>query len=252
MAWSGQFHGDLLGIPVQPVNLTDPQKLAEVFARARPDVVIHTAALSRVADCYRDPALAQQTNVAATVHLAKLCQVSGTRLLFTSTDMVFDGEKGNYNEDDLPQPLSVYGQSKWAAEQAISSFSPILIVRLSLLFGSSLLPERPTFFEQQAASLRQGEPIRCFTDEWRTPLPLQEAAKSLLALAVSPVTGLLHVGGPERLSRYEMGLRLARPLGVSEKLVLPITRADMTAPEPRPRDVSLDSNKWRSQITGRR
>jgi dTDP-4-dehydrorhamnose reductase len=122
---------------------------------------------------------------------------------------------------------------------------------LPLLFGPSLLG-RPSFFDQQIQALRQGQRITLFYDEWRTPLGLQVAAQALLTLAggdgVSPVDpfGLLHVGGPERLSRLEMGQRLAAFLGCDPSTIVAASRSSVTAAEPRPADLSLDSSRWRS------
>ncbi len=246
-AWSGQWTGNLFGHNLQPVDLTNQEAVTRAFHQIQPEVVVHTAALSAVGDCYRNPELARQINVDGTQRLAELCSQTKTRMIYTSTDMVFDGVKGNYNETEEANPLSIYGRSKREAEKTIFGMANVLIVRISLLFGPSLLPDRPAFFDKQVQSLRQGQPVRCFTDEWRTPLSLKTAAQTLLALISQPMEGLLHVGGPERLSRLDMGLRLARHWGVSEKLVVPIQREDIGAPEPRPRDASLDSRRWRQR-----
>src|SRR5262249_6344795 len=147
-------------------------------------------------------------------------------------------------EQDAPAPLSIYGQTKLAAEAAVSSFDRHVVVRLSLLFGPSL-GSYPSFFDEQIAALRGGRPCPLFADEWRTPLSLLTASQRLLPIAVSDLTGLLHWGGPERLSRLEMGQRLATVLGCDPELVVPTNRASVAA-EPRPRDASLDSSRWRA------
>jgi dTDP-4-dehydrorhamnose reductase len=113
------------------------------------------------------------------------------------------------------------------------------------MFGPSLVG-RPSFFDQQVTALRHRTPITLFADEWRTPLSLQTAAIGLLALAQSNFTGLIHMGGPQRQCRWEMGRQLADFLGVTGPEIIAANRADVPAPEPRPRDVSLDSSLWRS------
>jgi dTDP-4-dehydrorhamnose reductase len=235
VAWSGSRH----------VDLTDPHALAAAFHAAHPDVVIHAAALARLADCQREPRRAQQVNVTATAALADQCVQSGTRLVFVSTDLVFDGERGGYREDDAPSPLSVYGRTKRDAEDVVRAVPQAVVARLSLLYGPSR-NGRSSFFDEQTAALRTGRPVTLFTDEWRTPLDLTTAARALAALAVSEITGTLHVGGPERLSRYEMGVRLAAALGVEASAIVAMTRAEAPAAEPRPRDTSLDSSRWRA------
>jgi dTDP-4-dehydrorhamnose reductase len=243
-AWSGTRTGELFGAPLHPVDLADPDALADAFRRARPDVVLHAGALARVADCHRDPQRAQRVNARASAVLAELCAAASARLVLVSTDLVFDGERAPYREDDTPAPLSAYGASKRAAEEAVLAWPRHAVVRLSLLFGPSLAG-RPSFFDEQADALRAGRPVTLFADEWRTPLDLDSAAHALLELARSDFAGLLHVGGAQRLSRVEMGLRLAEFLHADPAVIVAARRADVPAGEPRPRDVALDSSRWR-------
>ena len=118
-------------------------------------------------------------------------------------------------------------------------------MRISLLWGPSL-GGRVSFFDTQLTALRQGQPLRLFSDEWRTALALSTAAAALLALAQSDFAGVLHLGGPERMNRLEMGQRLAACLGCNASCIVPTVRAAVSAPEPRPRDLSLDSSRWRA------
>lgn len=244
-AWSGSSSGDLFGVPLLPVALTNHQDIATAFAAARPDVVIHCAALARIADCHRDPERARLVNVAATEVLVGLCSRARTRFVYVSTDLVFDGQRGRYREDDVPAPLSVYGRTKYAAEEHALTNPRGVVARVSLLYGPSL-NGHTSFFDEQTIALGTGRNLTLFTDEWRTPLHLRTAATALVELALSPVTGVLHIGGPERLSRYEMGVRLAASLRADPSVINGVTQASMSAPEPRPRDVSLDSSRWRS------
>jgi dTDP-4-dehydrorhamnose reductase len=244
-AWSGSRGGALFGIPLRPVNLADPDAVAPAYRDARPDAVIHAAAIASLAECHRDPEQAHRVNVAGTAQLAELAAAAGARLLLVSTDLVFDGERGNYAEGDAPSPLSIYARTKLEAEHAALARKGSLVARVSLLFGPTLT-RRGSFFDQMLASLHAGRPVTCFADEWRTPLGLAPAAAALATLARSDFEGLLHVGGPERLSRLEMGQRLAKYLGVDPALIVATSRADAAGPEPRPRDTSLVSSKWRS------
>lgn len=226
------------------VELTNPVQVAEAYSQIRPMVVIHAAALANVAGCYRDPIRAFRVNAEATRQLAGLCVADIARLIYVSTDLVFDGTKGNYEEDDLPQPLSQYGKSKLDGERAVSHHPGLLVARVSWLVGSGTA-QRPHFLDQQIASLRQGHPIQLFTDEWRSPLGMEAAAQALVALAKTDVSGVLHLGGPAKLSRYEMGCTLAKVLGGKQELVQAIKHSEMKSPEPRPSDVSLNSTRWR-------
>jgi dTDP-4-dehydrorhamnose reductase len=115
------------------------------------------------------------------------------------------------------------------------------------MFGPSRC-DRPGFFDQQVSSLRERRPITLFSDEWRTPLALHTAARALAAVALGEVVGTLHIGGPERMSRFEMGVRLAQHLGLDPSLIVSSHRAAAGFAEPRPRDVSLDSSRWRGRF----
>jgi dTDP-4-dehydrorhamnose reductase len=203
-AWSGRRDGELFGVPLAQVDLTDRGAVLARFRAARPDAIIHCAARSGVADCYQEPERAEAVNVSATRLLAELAEESGVRLLYVSTDLVFDGERGSQREEDLPAPLSVYGRTKAQAEEMVRGLRCGLVVRISHLFGPTLIG-RPSFFDEQVVALRQRRPRTLFSDELRTPLSLPTAARGLVALAESDQLGVLHLGGPERMSRLEMG-----------------------------------------------
>ncbi|HJT35645.1 MAG TPA: SDR family oxidoreductase [Pirellulales bacterium] len=245
VAWSGPTATQSTETNMVPVDLADRDTVAAAFAAARPDAVLHAAAVSSVARCFQQPAHARAVNVGGTQLLTELAVAAKARLLFVSTDLVFDGQRGGYREDDAPAPLSIYGQTKLAAEQMVLSSPRTAVARVSLLFGPGL-GQRRGFFDEQLAALRAGRPCQLFIDEWRAPLALSTAAEALVALAVSDFEGLLHLGGPERMSRWEMGARLAAQLRCDASACLPVPRATMPAPEPRPRDNSLDSSRWRA------
>jgi dTDP-4-dehydrorhamnose reductase len=242
-AWGHSRPAPVFGVTARPVDLTDPGGLAAAFAEARPGVVLHAAAVSAVGDCARDPERAEAVNGGGTAALGALCERVGIRLVYVSTDLVFDGERPPYSESSPVNPLSVYGRSKATGERAVLSNPRNVVARVSLLFGPSR-NGRPNFFDSQVAALREGRPLRLFHDEWRTPLGLATAARALAEIATSDVAGLLHVGGPERMSRVEMGHRLAAHLGINRPLTEPISRRSVPG-EPRPRDTSLDSSRWR-------
>ncbi len=249
VAWGGPRGGERFGIPLRPIDMTDAGAVAGAFRANRPDAVLHAAALARVGDCWRDPDRARRVNVEATATLARLAGDAGVRFVHVSTDLVFDGEHAPYREGDPTAPVSVYGRTKSDGERAALSAPRSAVVRVSLLYGPSL-HGKPSFFDEQVAAFRSGRPATLFRDEWRTPLDLATAARALLAVTASDFTGLLHVGGPERLSRLEMGLRLAAFLGTNPSPVVPADRESVPGPEARPRDVSLDSSKWRSTFAG--
>lgn len=231
------------------LDLTSEPSVRSTLEEVAPHAVIHAAALSAMADCARDPERAKRVNVDGTRHVALACRSTNARLVHVSTDLVFDGEAAPYRETDAPSPISVYGRTKLAAEhEALSTNAKVTVVRVSLLFGPTRTG-RQGFFDSQLEAFRahaQGDPpnITLFDDEWRTPLSLRAAAEGLVAIASSDATAnLLHFGGPERLSRLEMGEQLRDLVAPG----VPIRKGSrLSAPgEPRPRDVSLDSTSFR-------
>lgn len=229
-------------IEVRRVDLADAAALRDMVAAVKPTHVLHLGAMTAVAECAARPARAVRVNVDATRVLAQAA--APARFVFSSTDMVFDGEHAPYRESDPPQPVSCYGRTKAAAEAVLTGLDQTLVVRLPLMYG---FPRhtRPTTFVKQMTALRCGEPLRLFEDEYRTPAWLGDAARALIGLARSARTGLIHVPGPERLSRYELIARCAALLDLREAKLERASRLDVQSAEPRPRDLSLDGSRLR-------
>src|SRR5438876_2163063 len=154
VAWSGSVSGEVSGVPLRIVDLTDAAATASAFRDAKPQAVIHAAALARVDECYRDPKRARRVNTDATGRLAELATEAGARFVYISTDLVFDGERAPYRESDPPQPLSVYGHTKADGETAALATPRSVVARVSLLFGPTLTG-RPGFFDGLVAALRE-------------------------------------------------------------------------------------------------
>jgi dTDP-4-dehydrorhamnose reductase len=225
------------------VDLEDEAAITRAAETWIPRVVVHCAAISAIADCAKDPAHAWRVNADATAVIARACGSLGARLVHVSTDLVFDGEGAPYAEDASLAPISVYGTTKAEAERAARIAKDVVIARMSLLYGPTRTARRG-FFDAQIEALRTGKPLTLFDDEWRTPLSLRAAAAVLVRLVTSDVRGVLHVAGPERMSRLEMGRRLAAVVGVTPELHL-ASRTSVPG-EPRARDLSMDTARLRS------
>jgi dTDP-4-dehydrorhamnose reductase len=247
VGWSGSHAGSLFGVEIQPIDLAHPDRVALAIREVRPDLLIHTAALARIEACRRDPERARQINLEGTAVLSQLAASAGTRMLHVSTDLVFDGTQGNYRESDRPAPLSVYGRTKHEAELAVLADPRNAVARVSLLFGPTLT-HRQGFFDQQLAALRAGSPLTLYEDEWRTPVSILTAARALVNIARSDFAGLIHIGGPEKMSRLEMGRRLAVHLAADPSGIQATSRLGARSAEPQPRDLSLDASLWRSRF----
>ena len=223
--------------------------LDALFASERPARVIHCAALSRAADCDRDPDLATETNAVLPGRIAAACARSGARLVHVSTDLVFGREPpraGGFTEQDPVSPAGHYGRTKAEGEGAVLRAYPgALVVRLPLLYGDSG-GRRLGASDSLLASVAAGQRPTLFEDEWRTPLFVGDAAVALVELSARDLSGLLHVAGPDRVSRWELGCAVLRSAGVDAPARRG-TRAelDMAA---RAADASLDASRARSLL----
>ncbi len=242
VAWSGTDAGRRGDVPLIPVDLADPDATTRALDEAAPEAILHAAAVSSAEAVRRDPARAWRINVEATGLLADWATRHGRRLLFTSTDLVFDGSRPWNREDDPAEPLLEYGRTKRAAEPAVLACPRGLVARVSLLYGPSRCG-RVAFFDRVLTALRHGQPQTFFEDEYRTPLDLATAALALARLLASDATGLVHVAGAERISRHDLMRRAAVALGLDPALVLANRQADANLPEPRPADVSLNTDR---------
>ena len=177
------------------------------FVKDKPQLVIHCAAVSTLTAALKNPDLARRVNVDATAHLAGLA--ADIQFMFFSTDLVFDGRKGNYSETDAVNPIHVYGETKLAAEQIVLKNPHHAVVRTSLNGGVSRAGNRG-FNEELRRSLQTSQGMKLFTDEFRCPIPAVETARAVWDLANQAQAGLFHVAGAEKLSRWQMGQLLVQ------------------------------------------
>jgi dTDP-4-dehydrorhamnose reductase len=221
-------------------DLLDFAAVRREFASHQPQLIIHCAAITVVADAQKNPTLARRVNVEATQLLAELA--AEIPFVLFSTDVVFDGRKGNYTESDAPNPLSYYGETKAAAEKNVLKNPRHLVVRTSLNGGVSPSGNR-AFNEQLRGSLqRAGQGMKLFTDEFRCPIPAVETARAVWELAQKKCTGIYHVAGAEKLSRWQIGELLVQRWPEVRAKIVAGSAKDFVGP-PRALDTSLDISK---------
>ena len=221
------------------LELADFGAVRRAFKEQKPQLIIHCAALSKSPACQADPTLAHKLNVEVTALLAQLA--ANIPFIFFSTDLVFDGSKGNYTEGDAVNPLSVYAETKAQAERIVLANPAHTVVRTSLNGGVSLTGDRG-FNEELRRAWREGRTLRLFTDEFRTPIAAAVTARAVWELAARNATGLYHVAGSEKLSRWQIGELLAARW---PQLHPKIERATLEEYQgaPRPPDCSLNCTK---------
>jgi dTDP-4-dehydrorhamnose reductase len=189
------------------LDLEDFAAVRAAFKNDLPQLVIHCAALANTPACEKNPGLAQKLNVEITALLAGLAR--DLPFFFFSTDLVFDGLAGNYDESAAVNPLSAYARTKAEAERIVLANAKHSVLRTSLNFGKSPTGDR-AFNEQMRRTVERGETLNLFTDEFRCPIPAIETARVVWELAARNQPGLYHVAGNERLSRWQIGHLLRR------------------------------------------
>ena len=233
----------LAGITTLPLDLGDRPLVQETLQRIQPAGVIHLAALSQPNQCEQNPSLSYQLNVTNTLNLAQACTDESIPLVFASTDLVFDGTCPPYGETDPVNPLNCYGAHKVEAEAQLRRLNPdIRIARMPLMFGLPS-PFSQSFMQPFITKMRHQETLQLFTDEWRSPVCAEDASRGLLLALRKGTGGILHLGGPASLSRYQFGQLLADCLGIPQTQIQPCSQADVPMPAARPQDVSLNSDR---------
>ena len=242
----GTFHRTPVTLPevlLGRIDLTDFRDMKEMLRQVRPDGVIHTAAIADANFCQSHWRESRRVNVEVPVNLAGLCADREIPFVFTSTDLVFDGEHAPYREEDPVGPLNVYGEHKALAEEEVLARYPLAgVCRLPLMFGRAGTRNASTL-QWMLREMRAGRPLRLFQDEFRTPVSGETASQGLLLALERPVHGRLHLGGTERVSRYQFGLLVQEAFGLEQARIVPARQEEVPALAPRARDVSLDSSR---------
>ena len=230
------------GINQVKINLTNLNDLQYLFQTVKPDAVIHAAAQSQPNFCQQYPEESAKINVTASLNIANLCSALDIPCVFTSTDLVFNGLNPPYRETDPVSPVSYYGEQKVLAEQGmLERYPKTAICRMPLMFGD-VPPHASSFIQPFIQVLREGKELNLFIDEFRTPVSGETAAKGLL-LALETTSGILHLGGKERISRYDFVQLMAEVFNLPTDTIKPCRQQDVKMAAPRPADVSLDSTK---------
>lgn len=216
--------------------------LEDLILKKRPEVVVHAAAYTDVDGCEREKRKAWQVNVEATKSVVRAAKVVNAYLVYVSTDYVFDGEKGLYKEDDIPNPVNYYGLTKLMGEELVRSSELLYtIVRPSATYGVG--GSKKSFAEYVAEKVLRGEEVSALIDQHVSPTYNVFLAQNIAKIIEMRVLGTIHVAG-DRMSRYEFALKIAEELGASKSLVKAVRMHEMEQwVAKRPRDSSLDTAK---------
>jgi len=239
-------HRRLRALTRADFDLLDFAAVEREYARDRPQLVIHCAAITTIAEAQQNPGLARRVNVEVTQFLAGLA--ADIPFVFFSTDLVFDGRKGDYTETDVPNPLNLYGETKLAAEAVVLRNPRHLVIRTSINGGVSRSGNR-AFNEQLRRSFQQAGPgMTLFHDEFRCPIPAVETARAVWELAGKNCAGLCHVAGAEKLSRVQLGALLVKRWPEVTATIRSGSARDFPGPA-RALDTSLDISQAQTILT---
>jgi dTDP-4-dehydrorhamnose reductase len=226
---------NLEGYVYQSLDITDSQQVNEVFAAFKPQIVIHTAAMTNVDTCESDLEGCESLNVKAVEYLVNACEKQGSFLCHLSTDFIFDGADGPYDEEATPNPISIYGESKLKAEKIIQASSiRWAIARTVLVFGIVPDMSRTNIILWVKKSLEEGKQINVVTDQFRTPTLAEDLAMGCWLIAQKEAEGIFNISGEELLTPYEMAIQTAEYFHLPKELIKPADSSTFTQPAKRP------------------
>ncbi len=235
------------------MNPLEPEALQRTLQQITPQSIIHTAAMAGIDACEQEREQACQVNVEYTRYLASYAASARARLVYLSTDNVFNGtlrpEDPPYSENALPRPVNYYGETKRAAEEIVAALDTSWVVaRVALVMGLPRLGSGNAFLSWMLPKWEQGKAVGAPSNEIRTPIDVVTLGRALLELATHDYVGYLHLAGNDRLNRFELIRRMAAVLGYPESLVYENDPTQLPNRAERPRDVSLDNTLSRSLL----
>jgi len=207
------------------LDVTTPDAVETLLTAYDPDVVVNCAAVSDVTECDEDRNRAWAVNARAVRTLAKQCRSVGARLIQLSTDFVFDGKRGPYEEDARPDPVNYYGRTKLAGENALREFDFLdwAVVRTVLLYGTAKDLSRSNVVLWMIDRLSEGKPLRVVDDQWRTPTYVRDLADGIVRLIDRDRTGIYHMSGREMVTIHELARTVADVLGFDPSPIEPVS-----------------------------
>ena len=226
--------------------LTENKKIPSIINNFKPNIIIHTVAYSSVDFCEANHELANELHVNATKIIVDNAIKNNSKVIFLSTDAVFEGELNKkYNESDIPKPINYYGITKLNAEKIVLEKPNNVVLRTAVVYGWH---EKSRFTNWILDYLGQNKTVDPFVDQFNTPTLVDDLAKSMIKIIEKDVSGLFHATGKTCLNRYEFALKLADSFGYDKKLVLPVTSKEKKQDAPRPSSTCLDSSKLEKTI----
>lgn len=231
------------------LDITDAIDVQTVMSAVQPEVVVHAAAMTQVDECELHSEQCERINVTGTSQVLVDAEVYSKHFIYVSTDFVFDGEQGDYKEEDELKPVSYYGFTKMQAE-AITETSniPWAIVRTCLVYGNTLQGTRRNIITWVKDSLEQGNAIKVVADQWRTPTYVEDLAKGIALIIEKKATGIYHISGKDLLTPYDIALQTADLFGLDKSRIEKVDAATFSQPGRRPPKTGFVIGKARKEL----
>jgi dTDP-4-dehydrorhamnose reductase len=241
----------IYGTSVQ-FDVSNKNQVEHAFKQVNPDVVVHAASLTDVDECETNKELAWKTNVEGTRNIAEAAKACDAFLFYVSTDYVFNGEKGNYTETDTPAPINYYGLTKLKAEELVEELmDEYCIARASVIYGATPAAGKINFALWLLNKLKQKEPVKIVVDQWNSPTLNTNLAKMTWEIVQRRMTGVYHLSGATRISRYDFAKSIASAFNLNPALMIPSASSDFSWAAKRPKDSSLNVEKAQNALTNR-
>ena len=225
-------------------DVSDKNRVEEVFKKVNPDVVVHAAALTNVDRCEKNKELAWKINVEGTRNVVEAVKATNVFLVYISTDYVFNGKTGLYKETDKPDPINYYGLTKLKAEEIVEDFAgDYCVARASVVYGSTPAAGKVNFALWVLNKLKRNEQAKIVTDQWNSPTLNTSMAEMTLEIIERKLTGIFHLCGATRISRYDFAKQIAGSFNLDSNLIRPVASAEFSWAAQRPKDSSLDTAK---------
>jgi dTDP-4-dehydrorhamnose reductase len=242
-AFYNSERGDFESVNWLQCDITNHIQVGDLLEDIEPDFIIHAAASADTNFCELHPKESRLVNVDATINLVGIAADFNIPFVFTSTDLVFDGERGLYTEEDAPNPVNEYGRQKAEAERVVLEIYPnTLVARLPLMYGDVKAGGNGNYLRRFIADNNEGKVSSLFHDEYRSIGGAYSIAKGIVSLMPNQ-NGIVQIAGKEVVSRYEFGLMAADVFALNKTLLQSVSQNDFTFVAKRPKNVSLDITK---------
>ena len=236
-------------VNIKQLDIRDKKKVDFFIQNQNPDYIVVTAAFTNVDKCETSRKDAFDINAKGPSNIAKIAAKVGAKIVYVSTDYVFNGRKGLYSENDKSKPINYYGKTKLEGELGVrNDCKDYAICRLSSLYGWNTLTKKQNFATWIIEKLRNREEISLFTDQYTTPTFADTAAKAVIEICKTDKKGIYHLASSKCINRFEFGKKLAKIFEIDGSLIKPITSENLNLPAKRPKRCCLDVSKVKKEL----